>query len=127
MIKLLIISLFLCALVPLWLCLLSSTTVESALQIHLFMQNEPNFRKSQMNVNKVLTKDYEKRTLGGHGKNEPKTNPIRTQSKPIKANKMPKQTQNEPNQTQFQRLKMLLLMTQEITTQKIFKKNSKWY
>ena len=51
------------------------TTVESALQIHLFMQNEPNFRKSQMNVNKVLTKDYDKRTLGEYGKNEPKTNP----------------------------------------------------
>ena len=25
-----------------------------------FMQNKPNFKKSQMNVNKVLTKDYEK-------------------------------------------------------------------
>ena len=41
------------------------------------MQNEPNFRKSQMNVNKVLTTDYEKRTLGERGKNEPKTNPIK--------------------------------------------------
>jgi hypothetical protein len=41
------------------------------------MQNEPNFRNSQMNVNKVLTKDYEKKTLGEHGKNEPKTNPIK--------------------------------------------------
>jgi len=28
-----------------------------------------------MNVTKVLTKDYEKRTLGERGKNEPKTNP----------------------------------------------------
>ena len=50
------------------------------------MQNEPNFRKSQMNVNKVLTKDYEEKTLGEHGKNEPKTNPIRSQTNPIKAN-----------------------------------------
>ncbi|MBW8041626.1 MAG: hypothetical protein FVQ85_16745 [Planctomycetes bacterium] len=59
------------------------TTVESALQISpVFMQNEPNFRKSQMNVNKVLTKDYVNKTLGEHGKNEPKTNP------------------NEPNQSQ---------------------------
>jgi len=40
------------------------------------MQNEPNFRKSQMNVTKELTRDYEKRTLGERGKNEPKTNPI---------------------------------------------------
>ncbi|GAG27327.1 unnamed protein product, partial [marine sediment metagenome] len=30
-----------------------------------------------MNVNKVLTKDYEKRTLGERGKNEPNTNPIK--------------------------------------------------
>ena len=28
-----------------------------------------------MNVNNVLTKEYENRTLGQHGKNEPKTNP----------------------------------------------------
>ncbi len=64
------------------------------------MQNEPNFRKSQMNVNKVLTKDYEKRTLGERGKNKPNSNPIKANTKPIKANKIPKQTQNKPNQTQ---------------------------
>jgi len=52
------------------------TTVKSSLQIHLFMQNEPNFRKSQMNVTCYNTMDYEKRTLGERGKNEPKTNPI---------------------------------------------------
>ena len=73
-----------------------STTVESALQIKLFMQNEPNFRKSQMNVNKVLTTDYEKRTLGQLGK----TNPIRTQYEPnqsqYKPNSNPKQTQTKP-------------------------------
>ncbi len=59
------------------------TLVKMSLQIELFMQNEPNLPKAQMNVNKVLTKDYDKRTLGEHGKNEPKTNP------------------NEPNQSQF--------------------------
>jgi len=48
----------------------------------LFMQNKPNFRKSQMNVSKVLTRDYEKRTLGERGKNKPNTNPIQTQYKP---------------------------------------------
>jgi len=52
------------------------TTVESALQISPFMQNEPNFRKSQMNVKHFNTVDYENRTLGENGKNEPKTNPI---------------------------------------------------
>ena len=80
-----------------------STTIEDSLQIRPFMQNKANFRKSQMNVNKVLTVDYENKTLGGSGKNKPNTNPIQTQSNPIKANKMPKQSQNEPKQTQFQR------------------------
>ena len=59
------------------------TTVESALQIRPFMQNKANFQKSQMNVNKVLTKDYEKRTLGERGKNKPNSNPIQSQTKPI--------------------------------------------
>ena len=36
------------------------------------MQNEPNFLNDQMNVNKVLTKDYEKKCNWTLGKNEPK-------------------------------------------------------
>ncbi len=64
------------------------------------MQNEPKFRKSQMNVNKVLTKDYEIMDTWSSGKNEPKTNPNEPKTNPIKANIMPKQTQNEPKQTQ---------------------------
>ena len=78
----------------------SSTDIEESLQINLFLQNKPNFRKVKLNVNRVLTKDYEDRTLGQAGK----TNPIQTQfkanqtqSNPIKANKMPKQTQYKPN------------------------------
>jgi len=43
------------------------------------MQNKPNFRKSQMNVNKVLTEDYENETLGERGKNKPNSNPISKQ------------------------------------------------
>ncbi len=42
--------------------LLPSTTVEDSLQIALFMQNKANFPDDQMNVNKVLTKDYENKT-----------------------------------------------------------------
>jgi len=60
----------------LYICRETFTDVMSALQIRPFMQNKANFRKSQMNVNKVLTKVYEKRTLGQRGKNEPNTNPI---------------------------------------------------
>ncbi len=44
---------------------------------NLFMQNEPNFGKAQMNVNKVLTKDYEEICGKDLWKNEPKTNPIK--------------------------------------------------
>ena len=85
-----------------------STTVESPLQIsYLFMQNEPNFQKVKMNINKVLSREYENKTLGERGKNEPKTNPNEANSNPIKANLKPKRTQNEPNRTQFQRNKML--------------------
>jgi len=69
------------------------------------MQNEPNLPDDQMNVNKVLTRDYENKSNWTLGENEPKTNPIRTQSKPIKANITPKQTQYEPKQSQFQRQK----------------------
>jgi len=51
-----------------------------------FLTNKANFLKAQMNVNKVLTKDYEKKTLGESGKNKPNSNPIQTQSNPIKPN-----------------------------------------
>jgi hypothetical protein len=50
--------------------------------IKLFLQNEPKFRKSQMNVNKVLTKDYVQMDTWSNGKNEPK----RTQTNPNKPN-----------------------------------------
>jgi hypothetical protein len=62
----------------------------------LFLQNEPKFRKSQMNVNEVLTRDYEQKDTWSIGKNEPKTNPNEPKTNPIKANKMPKQTQTNP-------------------------------
>ena len=79
----------------------SSTTVESALQIHLFMQNKANFRKSQMNVTSLRKADYAKKDTWSSGKNKPKTKPIQSQSNPIKANKMPKQTQFKAKQSQF--------------------------
>ena len=66
------------------------------------MQNEPNLPKAQMNVNKVLTKDYENKPNWTLGENEPKTNPIKANSKPIKANIKPIQTQYKAKQSQFQ-------------------------
>jgi hypothetical protein len=64
------------------------------------MQNEPKFRKSQMNVNKVLTSGYGRMDTWSSGKNEPKTNPNEPKTNPIKANKMLKQTQTNPKRTQ---------------------------
>jgi len=43
------------------------------------MQNKPNFRKSQMNVNKALTKNYENKRLCRGAENKPKTKPKQTQ------------------------------------------------
>ena len=63
-----------------------STLVVSALQIRLFMQNKPNFRKSQMNASRVSTRDYENKTLGQRGKNKANSKPNKPNSKPIKAN-----------------------------------------
>ena len=39
------------------------------------MQNKAKFRKSQMNVNNVLTKDYEKKDTWSRGKKQSQTNP----------------------------------------------------
>ncbi|MHC4653916.1 MAG: hypothetical protein ACYS91_02735 [Planctomycetota bacterium] len=96
-------SLFLCAFCAfLWLKnpfnLLS--TKDYVRNYNKNMQNEPKLRKSQMNVNKVLTKDYDKKDTWSIGKNEPKTNPNEPKTNPNKANKMPKQTQTNPKQTQ---------------------------
>ena len=63
----------------------------------LFLQNEPNFRKSQVNVSDVLTRIYVQMDTWLIRKNEPKTNPIRTQTNPIKAKTKPIRTQNEAN------------------------------
>ncbi len=52
-----------------------------------FFAKRTQIRKSQVNVNNVLAKDYDNWTLGQLGKTNPKrtqTNPKRTQLKPIK-------------------------------------------
>ncbi len=43
----------------------------------LFMQNKPNFQKSQMNVNPYNTTDYENKWQRRVRKNKPNTNPIK--------------------------------------------------
>ena len=88
----------------LYICRDSSTDIESSLQIRLFMQNKANFRKSQMNVNNVLTMDYENKTLSGRGKNKANSKPIKanlSQFKPIKCQNKPKQSQYPIRDTQY--------------------------
>ncbi len=43
----------------------------------LFMQNKPNFRKSQMNVNIYYIKVYKNETAFRRGKNKPNSSPIK--------------------------------------------------
>jgi hypothetical protein len=86
-------------------CRETITDVMSALQIHLFMQNKPNFRKSQMNINEVLTTDYDKMDTWSIEKNKANSNPIQTQfkanTKPIKAKTKPNKPNSNPIQTQY--------------------------
>ncbi|MGB2809691.1 MAG: hypothetical protein WBC22_18255 [Sedimentisphaerales bacterium] len=84
-------------------CRDTSTNVMSALQISPFCSNKPNFRKSQMNVNNVLTTDYDKKDTWSIGKNKPNTNPIQSQFKPNQSQYKPN---TNPNQTHFQRQKI---------------------
>ncbi len=86
-----------------------STSVESSLQINLFMQNKANFQKVKFDVTKVLTKDYDRMDTWSIRKTKPiqsqlkpikaNSKPIKANSKTIKANIMPKQSQFKPKQT----------------------------
>jgi len=52
----------------------------------LFMQNKPNFLRSQMNVNSLLTTDYENISDWTLGENKPNSNPIKPNLKNAKMN-----------------------------------------
>jgi hypothetical protein len=84
------------------------TLVKKSLQISPFCTNKPNFRKVKLNVNNVLTKDYEQMDTWSIGKNKPNSNPIQSQ---FKANTNPIKPKTKPKQTQFQSQKMLLRYT----------------
>jgi hypothetical protein len=62
------------------------TDVMSPLQIKLFMQNKAKFRKVKLNVNNVLTKDYEQKDTWSSGKKQSQTNPNKAKSKKAKMN-----------------------------------------
>ena len=70
-------------------------------KIKLFLQNEPNFRKSQVSLSDYITREYEQMDTWSIRKNEPKTNPNEPKTNPILANKTPVRTQFKPKQSQF--------------------------
>ena len=57
------------------------TNVMSALQIELFMQNEPNFRKSQVNVTAFITMNYVQMDTWSIRKKQSQTNPNKAKFK----------------------------------------------
>jgi hypothetical protein len=63
-------------------CRETFTDVMSALQNNLFMQNKAKFRKVKLDVNKVLTKDYERMDTWSSGKKQSQTNPNEPQTNP---------------------------------------------
>jgi len=69
-----------------------------------------------MNVNKVLTKDYVNKTLGKHGKNEPKTNPIKANLPNAQMNVSLVKTRNYNNEQRTMNYE-LLFKTNPIQTQ----------
>jgi hypothetical protein len=73
--------------------------------INLFLQNEPNFRKSQVNVTVFNTRNYEQMDTWSIRKNEPKTNPNEPKTNPILADKTPIRTQFKPNFSRQSRIK----------------------
>jgi hypothetical protein len=80
-------------------CRETFTDVMSALQIKLFLQNKANFRKSQMNVTKVLTKDYGQMDTWSIGKKQSQTNPNKAKLKKAKMNvtsALTKEYENKP-------------------------------
>ena len=61
-----------------------------------FLTNKANFRKSQMNITKEMTREYENETLSRSAENKANTKPIQSQTKPISPPHASKQTQFKP-------------------------------
>ncbi len=65
---------------------------------NLISRNEPNFSNQASTLTYEITRNYNRSHRNHHPKNEPNTNPIRTQYEP---NSNPIRTQSKPNQSQF--------------------------
>jgi len=65
--------------------------------INLFLQNEPNFRKSQVSLSVLLIGDYVQLDTWSIRKKQSQTKPNKPKTNPILANKTPIRTQFKPN------------------------------
>jgi hypothetical protein len=74
---------------------------------NLFMQNKANFRKVKFNVNKVLTKAYDRMDTWSIRKTKPIQTQFKAKTNPIKANSNPIQTQTKPNKPKLRNDKNL--------------------
>ncbi len=61
------------------------------------MQNKPNFRKAEMNINPVKTMNYEQLTMNYANKNKPNSKPIKPKTNPIQTQFKPKTNPIKPN------------------------------
>ena len=68
------------------ICQRPSTSVEDSLQINLFMQNKPNVKGAQINVNSYMISKYEKLDTWLSGKNKANSNPNKPNLKRAKMN-----------------------------------------
>ncbi len=67
-------------------CRVISIIVEDSLQINLFMQNKPNVKDAQINVNSYMKSKYEKLDTWLSGENKPNSNPIKPNFQKAKMN-----------------------------------------
>ena len=74
-----------------------SSTKEQVRKNKLFLQNEPNFRKSQINLSNYMTRDYVQMDTWSIRKKQSQTNPNKAKTNPILANKTPIRTQFKSN------------------------------
>ncbi|NIP26627.1 MAG: hypothetical protein GWN67_16860 [Phycisphaerae bacterium] len=87
----------------LYICRDTLTHVMSALQIQLFLQNKAKFRKVKLNVNKVLTMDYDQMDTWSIRTKQSQTNPNKAKTNPILAKKTQYEPNSNPNKPNFKR------------------------
>jgi release factor glutamine methyltransferase len=109
------------------------TDVMSALQIHLFMQNKAKLRKVKLNVNKVLTMNYDQMDTWPIRKKQSQTNPNKAKFKKAKMNVTSILTKDYENKSPFcapkrqSQISKRQKIMQTSLPQRIMKKRAFWF